>query len=322
MLLQVLPALAMLACTAIASARPPYAIAQDPDDWNVAPTATQSPVYILDPITPSGVGIVINMPNILGEPHGWNTFRAAVRQANQLGLYLYLNNISGPRNGQLLAQTFEHWTYDQLVNFVSALAGSRVPILLYVGPFESADDTVVVNVDRLVHWLNDVTWISQITGARAGLIVDASSLYTPGGAPDGTTPFNWFSIFAQAAALYNIEVGFEAWRRYPNGTPYEDRRHYALLQYVVTRFATLPASADADARTMSAIDALPPAVHPLRNTVVLDNATWLELADGDPVPQEWLDAWGITADQLQWAVANRLYAKGYGLIFAQSDIVP
>jgi len=312
-----------MACAALASAasaQPPYALGHESLDHDPGARGWTGPVFVLDPITPNGIGAHVNMPTIRSEPNGWNSFRATVRNAGNLGCYLFLNNISGPREGQLTAKTFDDWSYTDLIRFVSALAGSRVPVLLYVGPYETQDDTVVVSVERLMSWLNDVVWISAITGAPAGLIIDGSSLYFPGGAPDGGTAFHWFSNFAQAVAPFNIQVGFEAFRRNPDGIPYEDRRHYALLQYITTRYATLPASADADARTMSAIDALPPAVNPLRNTVWLDNANWEELADGDEVPAEWLDAWGITADQLQQAVANRLYAKGYALIFPASMI--
>ncbi len=294
-----------------------------PDDA-VPERGINSPVYVLDPITPTAIGVHINMPVVRGEVNGWNEFAATVRRARQSGLYLLFNNIDGPRSGpKMLAQTFDAWPYHDLINLVSTLAGSRVPILLYVGPYESVEDPLVVNVDRLMKWWNDAAWISQITGAPCGIVIDGSVLYTPGGAPDGSTPFAWFSMFAQALAPFNMEVGFESFRRHPNGTPYEDRRHYALLQYIVSRYATIPESEDADARIMSAIDRIPAAQAPLRNTVWLNNVPWDELSDGDPVPAEWLEAWGLTSPaQLQSAVVQRLYAKGYGLIFPREAIDP
>lgn len=274
-----------------------------------------NPVFVLDPIAESGIGVHVNMPVVRNEPNGWSEFRRIIERCRASGLFIILNNLSGPRNGaHLTAETFESWNYNELVRFASALAGTRVPVLLYVGPIEHDGDTVAVPVERFETWRQNLAWITQITGAPAGVVVDGSALFIPGGAPDGSTRFEWFSLFAEAVAPLNMEVGFEAFRRHPNGTPYEDRRHYALLHYIVARYATLPETADADARIMSAIDALPAAVNPRRNTVWLENDAWNELLDLDPVPQDWLDAWGSTPESLAQDVVNRLYLKGYALI--------
>ncbi|MEZ6241892.1 MAG: hypothetical protein R3B57_02515 [Phycisphaerales bacterium] len=274
--------------------------------------------YIVNPISPNGIGIHVNMPVIRYENHGWDRLAQIVQVANAGGFYIMLNNMDGPRQGQHVAATFDHWSFQELMTFASVLANSRVPVLMYVGAVEDPDVMFVVGPDRLQSWRLEVAWIKALTSAPAGLAIDAASLGQPGGAPDGGTFLGYFSMYAQAMAAFNIEVGFEAFRLDNQNRPLEDRRYYALLQYVVTRFATLPTTADTDARIMSAVDAIPVATCPLRNTVWLDNTTWNELADGDSVPQEWLTAWGVTPDQLQSAVASRLYAKGYGLILPPS----
>ncbi len=322
-----LAAVALWACLAIsapAAAHPPMLESADTPAAADVRGGFSSPVYMLDPITPTGISVHVNMPVVRGTNNGWDDFARTVRTARHSGFALFLNNISGPRQGSsMIAATFDDWPYHDLIRLTRILAGSRVPVLLYVGPVENHGDDLVVDADRLLSWWNDALWISSLTGARCGLVIDGSTLYTPGGAPDGSTPFAWFSMFAAILAPYGMEVGFEAFRRHPNGTPYEDRRHYALLQYIYTRYATLPASADTDARIMSAIDALPAAQNALRNTVWLHNTPWDELGDGDDVPQEWLDAWGLTSPaQLQGAAVARLYAKGYALVLPAEIVAP
>jgi len=269
--------------------------------------------YILEPIASSAIGISVNMPVIRGANGGWDRFAEIVRVARAGGYYLMLNNMDGPRGEHHVAATFDHWTHAELITFASVLAGSGVPVMMYVGPVEDEHTFFAVGADRLLSWRDDVAWLRSLTGARAGLAIDASAFDFPGYAPGGQSFYAYFSLYAQVMAAYGIEVGFEAFVN-DGGTPREDRRHYALLQYVMTRYSALPETADADARIMSAVDSVAQAANPRRNTVWLDNAAWAELADGDHIPAAWLNLWGVTPGQLQSAVAARLWAKGFGLI--------
>ncbi len=270
--------------------------------------------YHIHPIAPSGVGIHVNMHVIRTTTFGWERFAEMVQVARAGGFYLLLNNLDGVREHQHIAATFENWSYDEKVTFATILAGSHVPVLLYVGAVEVDGVMFVVGAGRLVSWRNDVAWLKSITGANAGLVIDAGSLGEPDTAPGGGTFLGYYSLYARAMAALNIEVGFEAIRTDNQDRPLEDRRYYGLLQFITTRYATLPPGTDFDARIMSAIDAIPPAKTSLCNTIWLENTTWAELGDGDAVPQEWLNSWGVSVDQLQHAAAARLYEKGYGLI--------
>lgn len=274
-----------------------------------------SGIVHLDPPTHSAIGIHVNMPIIRGNNLGWETFEQTVAVAQAGGFYLLLNNIDGPRfDHNHIAATFDNWSFEELSRFAEILAGSGVPVRLYVGAIEHVDDLIAVSPERLGIWVSDVFWIQSITGASAGIVVDASSMGEPGRAPDGLSRYQYFSALARAMRPFHIEVGFEAILRGSGNIPLENRRHYSLLQHIRDRYSTLPETADHDARIMSAIDAIPEATCFARNTIWLENNSWEELADGDPVPQAWLDAWGVTPDQLQSEAASRLYQKGFALI--------
>lgn len=316
--------LAAFACAILTSVSTAQIAAPiDADAWFVITPETHgscdSGIVHLEPPTPSAIGIHVNMPIIRGNNFGWETFEQAVAVAQAGGFYLMLNNLDGPRaDSDHLAATFDNWSFNELTRFAEILANSQVPIRLYVGAIENPGDPLAVSPERLEIWVSDVFWIQSITGASAGIVVDASSMGEPDRAPGGQSRYQYFSSLARAMRPFHVEVGFEAILRSSANVPLENRRHYSLLQHIRDRYSTLPDTADHDARIMSAIDAIPVAVCPRRNTIWLENNAWDELGDGDPVPQAWLDAWGVTPDELQSEAAARLYEKGFGLILPMS----
>ncbi len=272
--------------------------------------------YVTRPIARTGVGIHVNMHVVRTTNLGWQRFEEMVEVARAGGFYLFLNNLDGARGTQHVAATFDNWTFEELTTFASIISGSRVPILMYVGAVEVDGVMFVVGPDRLLSWHADVTWLRSVTGANAGLVIDAGSLGVPDMAPGGGTFLWYYSLYARIMATMNIEVGFEAIRLDNQDRPLEDRRYYGLLQFITDRFATIPPGIDFDARIMSAIDALPASKTDLINTVWLENHTWNELGDGDDVPMVYLQAWGLSSPAgLQAAAAARLFDKGYGLVF-------